>query len=97
MEWTVDLSNKAKKQVARLLKEHPKIYKLAAALIKDIEVSGPYRPNWSNYGPLSKKDDTYHCHLKDGRPTYVACWKVEDKMVKIVEVYYVGTHEGAPY
>lgn len=97
MEWTIDFSNKAKKQIVRLLKEHPKIYKLAAALTKDIEINGPYRSNWPNYSPLNKQDDTYHCHIKDGRPTYVACWRIENKTVKIVEIYYVGTHENAPY
>jgi hypothetical protein len=59
------------------------------------------RKNWPNFGPLYKQkgvpDNAYHCHLKQGRPTYVACWKIEDKKVKIVEVYYVGTHENAPY
>lgn len=51
--------------------------------------------NWSNYGPLKK--DEFHCHLRKGKPTYVACWRVLDKQVKIMEVYYVGTHEDAPY
>jgi hypothetical protein len=36
------------------------------------------------------------CHLKKGRPTYVACWTV-DKKNKVIEVYYAGTHEKAPY
>jgi len=96
-EWTVDFSHKATRQVARLRKERPKIYARAAALAKEIEVKGPYRTNWDSYGPLSGQADTYHCHIKNGRPTYVACWRVEDKKVKIVEVYYVGTHEGSPY
>ena len=79
------------------MKELPKIYKRAFALVHDIRVNGPYRKNWPSYGPLSNQKDAYHCHIKDGRPTYVACWKIEDKKVKIVEVYYVGPHEGAPY
>ncbi len=32
-----------------------------------------------------------------GRPTYVAIWKVKDKENKIVEVKYAGTHENADY
>jgi hypothetical protein len=41
--------------------------------------------------------DKRHCHLIKGRPTYVACWEVKDPKNKILEVYYVGTHEKAPY
>lgn len=56
---------------------------------------GPYRSNWPNYGPLEENE--FHCHLKKGKPTYVACWRISDKDKKIIEVYYVGTHENAPY
>jgi hypothetical protein len=42
-------------------------------------------------------DNSYHCHIKSGRPTYVVCWRVENKKVKIVEIFYVGTHENTPY
>jgi hypothetical protein len=65
------------------------------ALMREIEISGPVRGNWPNYGPLGK--DRYHCHLKKGRPTYVAVWEIMDKAIKIVEVIYAGTHERAPY
>lgn len=61
-------------------------------LVIEIEVSGPIRGNWPNYGKLSKNE--HHCHLKKGKPTYVACWRVSNNKV---EVYYVGTHEKAPY
>ena len=91
--WTVSFSSKADKQKEKLPE---KIRLLADALAKEIAEAGPIRKNWKSFGPLSEKN-TYHCHLKDGRPTYVACWKVEDKKIKIVEVYYAGTHENAPY
>lgn len=55
----------------------------------DLE-NGPEAPNWPNYGKLGSM--TYHC----GRPIYVACWTA-DKKNKTIEVYYAGTHEGAPY
>ena len=44
-----------------------------------------------------KGTDKRHCHLQKGRPTYVCCWEVINKKRKIIEVYYVGTHEKAPY
>lgn len=59
-----------------------------------IEFSGPVRGNWPNYSKLA--DGRHHCHLKKGKPTYVAVWS-EDKATVTVEVIYVGTHEKAPY
>jgi len=38
-----------------------------------------------------------HCHLKKGKPTYVALWEEDRGEVRLVEVTYVGTHEDAPY
>lgn len=99
--WTVDLSTPAKKQVKVLLREHPEVYAQFAALAKEIEILGPYRKNWPHFSALGRRrgipNDSYHCHVKGGKPTYVACWYIEDKKVKIVEIYYVGTHEKAPY
>lgn len=98
--WKVEYSNKAGKQKKTLPE---KIQALADLLAKEIEVAGPLRTNWPNYGPLHKDrrkgipDNAYHCHLKKGKPTFVACWYVVDKKIKFVEIYYVGTHEKAPY
>lgn len=99
--WTVNFSTSAKKQVAYLQKEHSKIYAQLALLAKEMEIAGPFRSNWSNFGPLAKtktiRNNSYHCHIKKGKPTYVVCWRVEDNIIKIIEVFYVGTHEKAPY
>jgi len=65
-------------------------------LVAEIEQCGPVRGNWPNYSKLPK--NRHHCHLKKGKPTYVAVWEdVGKKRVKLVEVIYVGTHEKAPY
>ena len=64
------------------------------ALAKEIEEKGPVRGNWPNYGRLSKTK--HHCHIKKGQPTYVVCWEERNGNIEI-EVYYVGTHEKAPY
>lgn len=66
-------------------------------LIRDITHYGPESSNWPNYGKLQGKQDCYHCHLRKGRPTYVTVWQVTDGENRIVEVQYVGTHEGADY
>lgn len=92
--WSVSFSNKAAKQYRKI----PETIRDAMdALALEIQVSGPVRGNWKNYSKLGAT--THHCHLKSGHPTYVACWEVlsKDKTVRLVEVYYVGTHEKAPY
>jgi mRNA-degrading endonuclease RelE of RelBE toxin-antitoxin system len=94
MSWTVDLTSKVRRQAERL----PEPIRAAFwALTKDMEVNGPYRTNWGHFGKLQGSKSIYHCHIASGRPTYVACWEVKDKVVRLIEVNYVGTHESAPY
>jgi hypothetical protein len=65
-------------------------------LVAEIEQSGPVRGNWPNYSKLP--NNQHHCHIKKGKPTYVAVWEdIGKKKVKLVEIIYVGTHEKAPY
>ena len=97
-QWKIDYSTsagKAKKTLPASIQEQLDL------LAKEIEILGPIRKNWAGFGPLHKSkgipERSYHCHIKKGRPTYVACWCVVDKKVKFVEIYYVGTHEKAPY
>ena len=92
MTWTVRFGNKAAKQFEKL---PGKVKDALLALLLEIRNEGPYRANWPNYGWL-KQSRCYHCHLKKGKPTYVALWTV-DKQHVTVEVIYVGTHEKAPY
>ena len=74
--------------------------KIAAAsmelLIAEIEQNGPARGNWPNYSKLP--NNRHHCHIKKGKPTYVAVWEELNKnKIKLVEIIYAGTHEKAPY
>jgi mRNA-degrading endonuclease RelE of RelBE toxin-antitoxin system len=92
MIWTVTFSKSAAKQTEKLPASVQLTLKL---LILEIAASGPVRGNWQNYGKLSSGQ--HHCHLKKGQPTYVVVWQVTDKVIKLVEVRYVGTHEKAPY
>lgn len=100
-EWQVDLSREAKKQYKKLavsgLKK-PSIIDVIDTLVIDLENRGPILNDWPNYGIIhkSKKEFYYHCHLRQGRPTYVACWEANEQAKKI-EVFYVGSHEDAPY
>jgi len=94
MPWDVKFTGRCKKQAQYLF---PEIRDRLYALVLEIQKLGPSRTNWPNYGKLRGKTDCYHCHLKKGKPTYVAIWKVTDKKNKRVEVRYVGTHENADY
>lgn len=90
--WTVNLIGQAKKADKNLSKEAAISL---VALLKELKLEGPYRAAWPNYTKMV--GDDYHCHIKKGRPTYVVCWKIANKNKKIIEVYYAGTHEKAPY
>lgn len=98
MSWQVTFASRAGKEAKKLPKN---VKVLLDTLSLEIEKEGPYRRDWPNYGPLRKgqgiPDGSYHCHLKKGHPTYVACWQIINKDLKRVEVFYVGTHENAPY
>jgi hypothetical protein len=90
--WHVTL----KREVQRGIKHLPETVRVALfALLREIEIAGPVRGNWPNYSKLAQ--NSHHCHLKKGRPTYVALWEVGDKRTKMIEVTYVGTHGRAPY
>lgn len=60
------------------------------ALIREMRVAGPVRGNWPNYSKLG--DGSHHCHLGY---SWVACWR--EIGADQLEVYYVGSREGAPY
>jgi hypothetical protein len=89
--WHVVLSRKTAKVFPKLPE---RIKETLALLIADIEEGGPVRGDWPNYSKLGP--NTHHCHLKKGKPTYVAVW-VETEVGVQVEVTYAGTHEKAPY
>lgn len=94
INWTVELTKSFEKQKCKLT---GKIRDILDRLLKEMELSGPVRSNWKSFGKLHGRIDDYHCHLKSGKPTYVVCWRITNKKSKTIEVYYVGTHENAPY
>ncbi len=81
-----------KKKVDRSLKKLPAdVRKLLYLLIADLQTAGPVQKSWRNFSPLAK--GRYHCHLTY---RYVACWTYRKKEI-VIEVYYVGSCEKAPY
>lgn len=96
--WTVIFSRSAGKQYVKLKRSgsrKPSVIDAIDLLVMDLQRKGPCVTEWPNYGPL--EENVFHCHLRKGRPTYVACWRVVSKINNEIEVFYVGTHEGAPY
>jgi hypothetical protein len=94
MGWDVKFPRKVVKQILGL----PESVQTAIRfLVKDLQLNGPVAQNWPNFGKIQGRQGCYHCHLQKGRPTYVAAWQVVKKDVKLIEVKYVGTHEGADY
>ncbi len=82
-----------KKKVLKTLQKLPDQIKIRFNILyKVLENGGPSAPNyWQNYSMLG--DGKYHCHLTY---RYVACWRHEKGTI-IIEVYYVGSRESAPY
>jgi hypothetical protein len=95
--WTVTFSQKAGKQYQKLKRSgsRPSINDIIDLLVLNLQKHGPQLPDWPHFSSL--ETDHFHCHLHRGKPTFVACWRIIDKKTKQIEVYYVGTHEGAPY
>lgn len=96
-KWTVILSGRVAKSRTKM----PLLLQMLARLIKEIAEYGPIRKSWSHFGKLKKDrgipDEAYHCHIQSGRPPYVACWYIENKKLRIIEIFYVGTYENTPY
>jgi len=70
MFWIVEFTLRAKKQKDKL---PTRLQTVLFQLVREIEKAGPVRGDWPNYSKLS--DGLHHCHLKKGRPTYVAVWR----------------------
>jgi mRNA-degrading endonuclease RelE of RelBE toxin-antitoxin system len=83
---------RVKKKVARNLRTLPDdVQKLLFLLITELQTSGPIQKSWHNFSRLGK--DQYHCHLNY---RYVACWTCRKNEI-LIEVYYAGSREKAPY
>jgi len=87
--WCVKIKRKMLRDIEKL---PISVQRKLAALKVDLESSGPEQTSWQNYSKLGKNQ--YHCHLSHH---YVACWRTESTENMILEVYYAGSRENAPY
>jgi mRNA-degrading endonuclease RelE of RelBE toxin-antitoxin system len=86
--YKVLIKNKVLKSIEKMPKS---VQEKMNLLIKDLKDKGPFRSEWTNYSKLG--DDLYHCHLSY---KWIACWKYEKNTI-VIEVYYAGSRENAPY
>ncbi len=83
---------RVKRKVERSLHKLPvDVQKLFFLLVADLQTKGPVQKTWNNFSSLGK--DQYHCHLNY---RYVACWTCRKNEI-LIEVYYAGSREKAPY
>lgn len=99
MDYKVRFKNK---KIKESVKKIPILeQKKLINLVEDLSKNGPIQTGWRNYSSLGK--NLHHCHL-----TYkwVVCWefieteKNEESSeieINIIEVYYAGSRENAPY
>ena len=81
-----------KKKTLKNIRRMPApIQKKMANLAEDLPDNVPIRSDWPNFSKLGKNE--YHCHLSH---SWVACWYHERNTV-VIEVYYAGSRENAPY
>lgn len=84
---------KLKKSVLKNLRRFPpnilERFNLLVEVLREKGATGPHI--FQNYSKLSENE--YHCHLTHH---YVACWRHEKETI-IIEVYYAGSREKAPY
>lgn len=92
--WDVRISKTAEKKLKKIPKDTAESFFL---LLRDLRAKGPEAKSWPNYSKMVNKKDVYHCHLNKNKPRFVAIWKVMDFSIELMEVIYVGSHEGADY
>ena len=93
--WTVIFSRKADKQKGKLPSD---IAESLFLLRKDLEIRGPTVSSWPHFGKIvGSKSGHYHCHLNKGRPTYVVVWQIVNRVIRVLEIQFVGTHEKVDY
>ena len=86
--YKVIIHKKALKNIAKLPLQ---IQKKLKYLAMDLQNKGAMQPHWANFSKIGENE--YHCHLAH---KWVACWRHEKNTI-IIEVYYAGSRENAPY
>ena len=88
MKYEVRIKRKIERSLTKLPSD---IQRLFFLLVADLQADGPIQNTWRNFSRLG--GDRYHCNLNY---RYVACWTCRKNEI-VIEVYYVGSREKAPY
>lgn len=95
--WKITCASQADKEVQAAKNE---LKKEIDDFIDELKNQGPYLRHRPHFDSLHNQPGipmhAFHCHITDGSPTYVGCWSV-DKKTREITLFYVGTHEQAPY
>ena len=89
MVWRVLITKKAQKGYKTLPNTEKNKFDV---LYDELLYKGYHLSHLPNFSKLGKNN--YHCHLSYH---WVVCWQVRDKKIKIIEIYYVGSRQKAPY
>ena len=89
MAYIVTMKRSVLKSIGRLPESIQERFRTLTRVLEQGGATGAHE--WQNYSKLSGNE--YHCHLTYH---YVACWRHEKGTI-IIEVYYVGSRENAPY
>lgn len=60
-------------------------------LFRNMENHGPYRSEFNNFKP-DTKNDMFHCHVSESKPSYVVMWEADFER-KIINIVAMGPHE----
>lgn len=88
MSFTVGWKKRIEKDIKKMPQREQDKF---AQLVYDLIENGPIQKKWPNFSNLGA--NKYHCHLSYH---WIACWRTESENI-IIEVYYVGSRENAPY
>ncbi len=81
-----------KKRILKNAKKIPEyVQKIFSKLLDDLRDKGPIRAEYPGFSKLEA--NKYHCHLKY---KWVACRRCKENSI-LIEVYYAGSRENAPY
>jgi mRNA-degrading endonuclease RelE of RelBE toxin-antitoxin system len=75
MAWKVEITQKARKQAAKLPEGVSERFHLLIYELKEYGAILPHRPH---FGKLKGAKNSYHCHISGGHPTYVVCWRLKE-------------------
>jgi len=88
MKYEVIVKKKALKRISRM---PAPIQQRMVLLADDFRDRGPIRTEWPHFSKIG--ENKFHCHLGY---KWVACWRWKEGSI-VIEVYYAGSRENAPY